>query len=90
MYERKLRAVTTAFVLIIVLAAVAYALQRNHARQSAPWQTYAGSGTAEDRDTERVRAELATAPQDRSGSFLTGRTRRTGRYPARHIRHRAA
>ncbi|MGH3657159.1 MAG: hypothetical protein ACRDUA_10905 [Micromonosporaceae bacterium] len=49
----------TAIILLAVLTIVLYALQRHHSRQTYLWPTLYGSSTAEDRDLERVRADLA-------------------------------
>jgi hypothetical protein len=54
----------TALFVLIVLALVGYGLERNHSRQSAPHSRLAGSTDIQDRDLERVDADLrVAAPQ---------------------------
>jgi hypothetical protein len=55
---------TALIALLVLLALVAVALERNHARQRYHRPTLAGSGTATDRDTERVVADLGSAHED--------------------------
>jgi hypothetical protein len=45
---------------VLLLAAIAYGLQRNHARQSQPQSPLAGSTDVHDRDLERVVHDLPT------------------------------
>jgi hypothetical protein len=51
-----------ALLLIALVALVAYGLERNHSRQRQPLSGMAGSTDAQDRDTERVRADLQATP----------------------------
>jgi len=45
-------------VLALLIAALAYGLERNHARQQRPYSPLAGSTDAQDRDVERVLHDL--------------------------------
>jgi hypothetical protein len=56
---------TTAAIALILLALLAYALERNHRRQPGPRQPLAGSSDITDRDTQRVLAELTELAQSR-------------------------
>jgi len=47
--------------LIALAALVAYGLERNHSRQRQPLSEMAGSTDAQDRDAERVQADLRAA-----------------------------
>jgi hypothetical protein len=48
-------------VLITLVALVVYGLERNHSRQSRSQSGMAGSTDAQDRDAERVQADLHAA-----------------------------
>ncbi|MFC1407968.1 hypothetical protein ACEZCY_01595 [Streptacidiphilus sp. N1-12] len=50
---------TTAAIALVLLFVLAYALERNHRRQSGPRPPQTGSSDLPDRDTQRVLAELA-------------------------------
>jgi hypothetical protein len=50
---------TAVVVFLVLIALVVAALQRNHLRQGRHGQPLAGSGTATDRDDERVSADLS-------------------------------
>jgi hypothetical protein len=50
-----------ALILIALLALVAYGLERNHSRQPQLRSDMAGSTDAQDRDVERVQADLHAA-----------------------------
>jgi hypothetical protein len=52
-----------ALALIALAALVAYGLERNHSRQTQPRSGMAGSTDVQDRDTERVQADLRAAPR---------------------------
>ncbi len=54
-------AATVVFGVLIVL--IFLAVQRNHARQRYGQRGLAGSGTALDRDAERVSADAAAVPR---------------------------
>ncbi|MFH9728760.1 hypothetical protein [Streptomyces sp. NPDC017260] len=51
----------TAIITLILLAAIACGLERNHRRQPYPRPSLNGSTDLHDRDAERVRAELRAA-----------------------------
>jgi hypothetical protein len=48
-------------VFLVLIALIVLGLQRNHARQRYDRASLAGSGTATDRDAERVVTDLAAA-----------------------------
>ena len=48
-------------ILIALAALVAYGLERNHSRQPQLRSGMAGSTDVQDRDTERIQADLRTA-----------------------------
>jgi hypothetical protein len=48
-------------ILLVLIALVGYAIERNHARHGFPRSRLAGSATAADRDAERVSADLVAA-----------------------------
>ncbi|PRY38167.1 hypothetical protein [Umezawaea tangerina] len=73
---------TTALIALIVLALLAYGLERNNARQSYPHSRLAGSNDVQDRDLIRTDADLRAA----SALGATPRHRRT---PALRL-HRSA
>jgi hypothetical protein len=54
---------TAVVVFLVLVVLVALGLQRNHARQRYHPAALAGSGTATDRDAERVATDLAAARQ---------------------------
>jgi hypothetical protein len=66
--------------LVIILGLVVLALQRNHARQRDGTRRLAGSGTAVDRDVERVVVDLEAAGARRGVTFADrpGFSRATG------------
>lgn len=47
-----------AVVVLVLLALVAYGLERNHRREPYPRSRMMGGAPVEDRDVERIRAEL--------------------------------
>jgi hypothetical protein len=49
---------TEMVVFLVILALVAYAVERNHARDRYPHPTLSGGSNVEDRDVERTRVEL--------------------------------
>lgn len=49
---------TETVVFLVVLALVAYAVERNHTRDRYPHPTLSGGSNVEDRDVERTRVEL--------------------------------
>lgn len=61
--------------LVVLLAGVVWALERNHRSQPAPRPSRQGSSDVHDRDAERVRAELRVAasrtPADRGVDHLS-------------------
>ncbi|RLK59558.1 hypothetical protein [Actinokineospora cianjurensis] len=57
---------TTAFVLVTLLALLLLGLDRNHVRTTAPHARLAGSADVEDRDLLRVSAELRAVEPDRT------------------------
>jgi hypothetical protein len=59
--QRKLSAMTSALIVLVVLALVGYGLERNKSRQSGPHARLAGSNDVQDRDLVRMTAELRTA-----------------------------
>lgn len=59
MHGRKISAMEL-LVFALLVAALVYGLQRNHARQGAPHSMLAGSNDAQDRDHERVLHDLRT------------------------------
>lgn len=61
MTYRKLRAMTTTLMLLLLAAPLVLALQRNHNRQPFGNAYLAGSTTAHDRDLERVLHDLDVA-----------------------------
>jgi hypothetical protein len=71
----------TALFVLVVLALVGYGLERNHARQSAPHSRLAGSTDIQDRDLERVDADLRAA-----AAHEPVRTPRHRRTPTLHVR----
>lgn len=64
--------------LVVLLAGVVWALERNHRRQPTPRPSHHGSADVQDRDAERVRAELraaaARAPAERRVDHLSRRS----------------
>ena len=60
--QPKLSAMTSALIVLAVLALVGYGLERNHSKQSGPRARLAGSYDVLDRDLERVSADLRVAP----------------------------
>ncbi|HEX5406623.1 MAG TPA: hypothetical protein VFX16_30490 [Pseudonocardiaceae bacterium] len=63
----------TAIVFFLVLIAlIAVGLQHNHTRQSYRRAALAGSGTATDRDAERVVIDLAAAGREVTFDAATG------------------
>ena len=60
--QDKLSAMTSALIVLAVLALVGYGLERNHSKQSEPRARLAGSYDVLDRDLERVLADLRVAP----------------------------
>lgn len=54
-------------ILLIIIGLVLLGLQRNHARQRDGTRSLAGSGTAPDRDAERVVVDLEAARSRRTG-----------------------
>lgn len=54
-------------ILLIIIGLVVMGLQRNHARQRDGTRSLAGSGTATDRDAERVVVDLEAARSRRTG-----------------------
>ena len=59
--QRKLSAMTSALIVLAVLALVGYGLERNKSRQSGPHARLAGSNDVQDRDLIRMTAELRAA-----------------------------
>jgi len=59
--QRKLSAMTSALIVLAVLALVGYGLERNNKRQSGPHARLAGSYDVQDRDLVRMTAELRAA-----------------------------
>lgn len=59
--HRKLSAMTTALIVLIVLALVGYGLEHNHSRHREPRARLAGSFDVVDRDLSRVAADLRIA-----------------------------
>lgn len=53
---------TSALIVLVVLALVGYGLERNNSRRSAPRPRLAGSFDVVDRDLDRVVADLGVAP----------------------------
>ena len=62
MAQRKLSAMTTALVLVALLALLVYGLDRNHIRAGQPRRRLSGSVDVEDRDFARVVAEVRNRP----------------------------
>ena len=60
--QPKLSAMTSALIVLAVLALVGYGLERNNSKQSGPRPRLAGSFDVVDRDLERVLADLRIAP----------------------------
>ncbi|GAA3061413.1 hypothetical protein [Actinokineospora globicatena] len=66
---------TTAFVLVTLLALLVLGLDRNHVRTATtPRSRLAGSTDAEDRDLLRVAAELRSAAPTRAREAVSART----------------
>ncbi|HKN98378.1 MAG TPA: hypothetical protein VJX10_14755 [Pseudonocardiaceae bacterium] len=57
----------TIVVLLVIIGLIVMGLQRNHARQRDGTRSPAGSGTATDRDAERVVVDLEAARSRRAG-----------------------
>jgi hypothetical protein len=60
--QRKLSAMTSALIVLVVLALVGYGLERNKSRQSQPHARLAGSNDVQDQDLVRMTADLRSAP----------------------------
>ncbi|SES10352.1 hypothetical protein [Actinokineospora terrae] len=66
---------TTAFVLVTLLALLVLGLDRNHVRTTTPRSKLAGSADVEDRDLLRITAELrAVEPDKTERRLLSART----------------
>jgi hypothetical protein len=53
----------TALAELLLLVILICALERAHRRRTGPWPPLAGSSDVTDRDAERLRSDLRTAPE---------------------------
>jgi hypothetical protein len=65
---------TSALIVLVVLALVGYGLERNKSRQSGPHARLAGSNDVQDRDLVRMSADLRVAPTATSAVTARHRT----------------